>query len=90
MCLIHNPRKIDKCMLPIIEWLNTHNINTVACCCGHGIYPKTIIVEEKDIKNVTQYREIFSGRIIKRTKRFYKKDEEGYYYIPIDHIPEGI
>ena len=26
--------------------------------------------------------ELFSGKLINRKKRFYKKDKEGYYYIP--------
>ena len=83
--------KIDLCMKSLIEWLNNKHI-TVACCCGHGRYPKTVVVkegitvEDKSMptgrKNIIVFREILSGRIIPRIKRFYVKDEEGFYYIP--------
>ena len=83
--------RIDKCIKPLVEWLkNKHQ--PVASCCGHGKYPLTIVVKEgitiKDksyptgIKPVIVYREIISQTIIPRTRNFYKRDSEGYYYIP--------
>lgn len=54
--------------------------NTVkACCCGHGKYPMTIIVRD-EIHNVNW--DIISNKDIPRERNFYKKDKQGYYYIP--------
>ena len=76
--------QVDKCMRNIIIHLNMHyalasstKIRTVACCCGHGKYPMTILVAD-EFGNVW---DIFTNKIIPRTKRFYKRDSEGYYYI---------
>ena len=80
----HNVKKvrsrIDPCLKQFIEHLNIamYKLKTVACCCGHGRYPMTIIVKD-------QYNAIFdlvSGQAIFRKKRFYKRDKKGYYYIP--------
>jgi len=78
------PSTIDDCMKKIIKWLGDKH-TTVACCCGHGRYPMTIVVKEgfKDgLKREIVHREIFSQKIISRKKKFYKKDKKGYYYIP--------
>ena len=74
-----NPR-IDKCMVDLINNINLYftQIKTVACCCGHGKYPMTILVKDK-YDNVW---DICSNTPIPRTRRFYKGDEDGYYYIP--------
>jgi hypothetical protein len=64
--------------------------NLVACCCGHGKYPTSFVI------NFTNYghdRIVALGYkgpnwekeksvSLRRRKRFYKKDEKGYYYIP--------
>jgi hypothetical protein len=78
----NNSRWIDPCMKPLMKWLKKQAYyNVVACCCGHGKYPMTIVVEypggyERD------YVEVLSDTRIPRKKRFYKKDEMGTYYIP--------
>ena len=74
---IHN--RIDKCMKNIIKIIP----GTFACCCGHqkelgGKYPMTIVL--KNIKG--EFYEAFSGIIIPRKRNFYKKDKQGYYFIP--------
>ena len=76
-----NPR-VDKCMVDFITTLKSmcgrSHIKPVACCCGHGKYPMTVIV-----KNGVGYCwELISGIEIPRKKRFYKRDLQGYYYIP--------
>ena len=74
---IPNPR-IDKCMIDLIDRLSRwYNIKTKACCCGHGKYPMTIIV-----KYDLLHYELFSGEFIPRRRNFYKRDTQGYYYIP--------
>ena len=70
------PSTIDKCMRILIENIGD-NCNTVACCCGHGKYPMTIVCEENG-----EYFDIVSNIEIPRTRKFYKKDKQGYYYIP--------
>jgi hypothetical protein len=92
---LHN--RIDPCMKRFILFLNFYlepmNVKTVACCCGHGKYPMTILVKGKEykplhIKNPFKkeepefIQEVFSGLIIPRTRKFYKKDSKGFYYIP--------
>jgi hypothetical protein len=68
-------------MRPLIKYLKREGHHTVACCCGHSKYPMTIVVRWKSGKHV-HYQELLSSTIIERTRRFYKKDSEGYYYIP--------
>jgi len=74
-------RRIDPCMKPLIKWLNNEGNQTIACCCGHEKYPMTIIKKIR-IGFHTFYFELLSGKQLNRTKRFYKKDKQGYYYIP--------
>lgn len=73
--------RIDKCIRNLIYFLNQNGYITIASCCGHMKYPITVVVEY--IKNGNPYySELFTNTIIPRKKRFYKKDKEGYYYIP--------
>jgi len=78
-----NPR-IDKCMLECICTLDAmshnSNIKVVACCCSHGHkdYPMTIVVENRE----GAHWELLSGTTIPRRRNFYKRDKDGYYYIP--------
>ena len=72
------PSEIDECMKPILEHIHG---NVIACCCGHGKYPMTI-VKKMGFQNDPYFLEIISGKIIPRKKKFYKKDKKGYYYIP--------
>lgn len=72
--------QIDKCMRELIKYLRSCGIKTVSCCCGHGKYPMTIVVKHYDCRWLG--RDIFSGKVIPRSRNFYKRDGEGYYYIP--------
>lgn len=72
--------RIDKCMRKLVRWLNIFlPFEIKACCCGHGKYPMTLVVMDSKLK--IPY-EIFSGKNIPRKRNFYKRDGEGYYYIP--------
>ena len=74
---LHNRKfRIDGCMRDKIMAINTQ-IPTLACCCGHGRYPETIIVNVLGV-----IRELHSGVEIPRTRNFYKTDFDGYYYLP--------
>ena len=65
-------------MANIVKFINKRTFfRTLACCCGHGRYPPTIVIEDSDGNN----REIFSDIVIPRKRLFYHKDEDGYYFI---------
>lgn len=71
--------RIDKCMRPLIEYLKKILVDEIkACCCGHSKYPMTIII----CGGEGQHWDLFTGINIPRKRKFYKRDEEGYYYIP--------
>lgn len=75
------PSEIDECMRNIIDFINNHTdiYETVACCCGHGKYSQTILIR---ILDTGEIYDLVSDKIIPRKKKFYKKDKQGYYYIP--------
>ena len=82
------PSTIDPCMFDYIDLLTMKlNLITRACCCGHGKYPKTVIVEKTDVNGEVTNYELISGKVIPRKRNFYKKDKQGYYYIP--EVKEG-
>jgi len=72
--------RVDACLKNLIPFIDSllKNCFLVACCCGHGKYPMTIVVRYAS----GRIREILSGTDIPRTRRFYKKDKDGFYYIP--------
>lgn len=78
--------QIDKCMRKLIgnlrqlfSYIKKGEYKTIACCCGHGKYPMSIIVQ-LGVKDY--YVDIVSGKSIPRKRLFYKRDKQGYYYIP--------
>ena len=79
----HSPKsglkRIDPCMRNFIENLNDSGIRTYSSCCGHGKYNMTVVVS---VKKSGKYHDLFSNIEIPRKNKFYKKDKEGYYYIP--------
>jgi hypothetical protein len=74
--------RIDPCMRKRIERLNEMiRGKTIASCCGHGRYPMTIVVRGNYYGyNLTW--EWFSGTPLKNKKKFYKRDPDGYFFIP--------
>ena len=69
--------RIDECMKEEIFNLNKQGIKTLACCCGHKKYPKTIIY-----KKGNEIYDLISGVRIPRTERFYVKDKQCIFFIP--------
>jgi hypothetical protein len=69
--------RIDPCMRDEIEQLHKWGIKTLACCCGHGKYKRTIVTKVNNT-NI----EYYTGIEIPRKTRFYKRDKEGMFYIP--------
>jgi len=83
MCdkLPYNNPRIDPCLRKKIQEINQNtNLKTLASCCGHDKYPTTIVVKNKN-GNIFEF---FSKIPLEKKKcnRYYKKDIEGYYYIP--------
>jgi len=78
--------QIDSCIRPLIRFLKDRDYDTVASCCGHGKYPVTVVVKQthngKEI-----FIEAFTQTKIPRNRRFYRKDEAGFYYIPEASLP---
>jgi len=74
-----NPR-IDKCLILIINYINKSDLKTLASCCGHGKYNSTIVVKDKQGNIFEFYSRI--SLLPKKRNRYYKKDNEGFYYIP--------
>ncbi len=70
-------RRIDKCMQMVCSRLNYLEIEIVASCCGHGKYPPTII-----LKTGEHVFDLISLVDIPRKRNFYKKDKQGFYFIP--------
>lgn len=77
----NDSRRIDPCMRKFVENLKLSlksDIKILACCCGHCEYPMTIIV---GLGEKLRW-DLVSGKYIARKKKFYKKDKQGYYFIP--------
>ncbi len=75
-------RKIDPCMRHFVKNANkllNKRVEIRMCCCGHGKYPMTIILLDK---LSGAYFEMFSGKLFLKSRKFYKRDKQGYYYIP--------
>jgi hypothetical protein len=70
---------VDKCLEHLIENINGPYLHTLGSCCGHNRYPASIIAFDEITERTI---EIFSNKEILRKKRFYKKDSNGYYFIP--------
>ena len=72
-------RYVDRCLANLLCFINGNtSFRTQGSCCGHGKYPMTIVCKSPFGFNV----DICSGKIIPRKRRFYRKDSEGFYYIP--------
>ena len=72
--------RIDKCMKHLIKFIKVKGgkIQPIACCCGHGKYPMTIVVRN----HLGHTWELLSNEVIRRKRNFYKRDKQGFYYIP--------
>ena len=87
-----NPR-IDSCLRWPVQVLQSLGYKTIASCCGHGRYPRTIlyrdsqnVVRDFDSKHIIG---VFNPRIKRRGQRWYVLDSVGYYRLktPLTHNP---
>ena len=84
MCdkLPYNNPRIDKCLVEEIKKINDKGMyKTILSCCGHGKYDKTIVVKERNTGHIFEFFTKIQLKSKKRN-RYYKKDPEGFYYIP--------
>jgi len=72
-------KRFDPCIKNLIKYLKSISVPTVSCCCGHGKYPMTIVIWDRYVEGAV---EILTQTKIPRKRRYYKKDKQGYYYIP--------
>ena len=78
-------RYIDKCMVDVVRGLRRQGIETLGCCCGHGVYPRTIVIEYVDSGLTIEYysmKSLTDQQGKSRTRNFYKMDKNGLYFIP--------
>jgi hypothetical protein len=40
-------KKVDACLAPLVDALNSVGKNTASCCCGHGKAPGVIVFHDK-------------------------------------------
>ena len=78
-------REIDECIREAVAAINrTPHLRTILSCCGHGVYPPTIIVQ--DISNgyyKAPVYEYFSNVHLGlgRRRTYYRRDQNGFYYV---------
>lgn len=80
MCARNRSGRVDRCIRGLIEALQSSTeFETLASCCGHGKYPMTIIARRRPDGAAL---DLMSGVQIPRRRNFYRKDAEGFYYLP--------
>lgn len=80
MCARNRSGRVDRCIRGLIAALRSSTeFETLASCCGHGKYPMTIVARRRP--NGSPF-ELMSGLQIPRRRNFYRKDADGFYYLP--------
>ena len=77
--------RIDPCMRSFIQCLNKYikkDFEILACCCGHGKYPMSIVCQHKNWKAPF---DMVSDKNLHSKKKFYKRDAKGYYFLKEVH-----
>jgi hypothetical protein len=74
--------RIDPCILNNVSELQSFSLHTIASCCGHVKYKPTIIIQDGSGNIYEFFSEIVISQKPRKSKRYYKRDNEGYFYIP--------
>lgn len=81
----------DPCLVDKIKQINKAGpYKTLSSCCGHGIYPETIVIMYKKSKLVI---ELHSGTVLgagplknklgqRKGNRYYRRDDNKVFFIP--------
>lgn len=74
---------IDSCIADIVDVINkSGRFHTLGSCCGHGIYPVTIVVRDALFPQMAMD---YATRIpIPRKRHFYRRDASGIHFLPED------
>lgn len=85
------PQMIDACMVEVIKKLRENGTMTIACCCGHGKYPRTVIYRAMGGNAIEYYTStiLLNKDGSPKKRNFYKLDSEGFYYLPKVSDPVG-
>ena len=70
--------RLDSCITEVVADLNKLGMPTLASCCGHGIYPPSVV-----IKIDGGIEDFYSKKVLTGQKYFYKTDSKGFYFIHI-------
>lgn len=86
--------RIDPCMKDNLQFLQKFGFNILASCCGHDLYPSTIVYQNsKGEKFAAIVPKTLPAYLLQQTvrmprkKRFYKRDKSGMFYIPEINSP---
>ena len=79
-------RRIDPCFVDIVKQVQEFGHNTISSCCGHKKYSPSILIRSED-NEVWEWFSVLSIGVYnpnfdKRHNKYYKRDGEGYYFIP--------
>jgi len=72
--------RVDACLRGFIKHLNEIGFKTVACCCGHGKYPHSILILHPDGHVYDCYSKMTWLTV---QRRYYERDGQGLYHIPL-------
>jgi hypothetical protein len=50
-------RDIDSCIYDLVKILNENYKPTIACCCGHGKQPSSIVFNDKSEIRIMTYKQ---------------------------------
>lgn len=79
-------RQIDPCIRSTIDKLQDQGIKTILSCCGHEIYPKSIVIRHEDDTVTEHFSNVplknYNPNFDKRHNKYYKRDSNGFYFIP--------
>lgn len=75
--------RIDPCLVEIVQKANTMiKGHTILSCCGHNKYHKTIVIRAPTGEIWELFTLITLSKKPRKNHHYYRKDSEGFYYIP--------
>lgn len=57
-------RDIDLCIYPFVKMMNDNGYETIACCCGHGKQPGSIIYNDNGTEREIRIMTFEQGRVV--------------------------
>jgi len=76
-------RRIDPCIQWQIALIYLLDLTPLLSCCGHAKYPPSVVVLNPITQEVYEFLSgVHLSHGIRSPYRYYKRDKEGYYYLP--------